>query len=77
VPRFEALPKKYLSNLHRIVRRVGTDGAYSLGDETILKGKLGLNDRDLDVVQQGIFQLRRWRAPNGDDPANSLEDVNE
>jgi adenine-specific DNA-methyltransferase len=77
VPRFEALPKKYLSDLNRIVRRLGTEKAYSFGDETILNGKLGLNDRDLDVIRQGIFQLRWWRAPNGDDPTRLSEDVNE
>jgi hypothetical protein len=77
VPRFQALPEKYLSDLHSVVRRFGTEKAYSFGDETILKGKLGLNDRDLDVIRQGVIQLRRWRAPNGNGPIKSPEDVNE
>jgi len=76
VPRFGTLPRKYLLDLHRIIRSGSIQDAYSFGDAAILKGKLGLKDRELDIIQQGINQLAKWRTPNGNDAPNLLEDVN-
>ena len=63
------ISKSGLAEVNRHLRAGDVDGAYRVGDRTVLKGTLGLTDTDLDLVYEGIATLAYWRTsartPNG------------
>lgn len=56
------VPAGHLDELHRRLAAGDPDGAYALGDDLVLRGRLGLGDEDLALLRTGAATLRRWRT---------------
>ena len=51
-----------LAEVNRRLTAGDVEGAYRVGDSTVLKGTLDLTDTDLDMVYEGIATLAHWRT---------------
>lgn len=58
----EGATESRLAEIDLCLKRGDVEGAYRVGDQSILKDCLGLTDRDLDMVYDGIAKLTRWRT---------------
>jgi len=51
-----------LERLNHRLRAGAVEDAYRVGDETVLRAKLGLTRADIDTVRQGVEKLGYWRT---------------
>lgn len=63
VPRLPAFTHRpgYLRELDTTLKESGPTAAYRLGDHRILRHELGLSDRQVELIRDGVATLARWR----------------
>ena len=63
----KGIPKEDVQRVYRAlddaIKEKGTEAAYELGDEIVLKGIFGMHEQDIATIREAIKTLRKWRNP--------------
>jgi pantoate kinase len=58
----------HLAEVDAALRTGDIAGAYAIGDRHVLRSDAGLSDAEIELLREGVDQLRRWRERGPEAP---------
>ncbi|MGD9571379.1 MAG: N-6 DNA methylase [Thermoleophilia bacterium] len=62
VPRVRSAPPGHVAAIHELSRQGLAEEAFRVGDRSVLESAMGLDRTEIELVREGVAQLRRWRT---------------